>query len=104
MKLLYHEAAEQELLSEVAYLEDRASGLGRRFLQEIRRIEVLLLSNPEANPEARPGLRTKVMKSFRYSIVYSLETEGVLILAIAHHRRRPFYWLGRATSPEGDEP
>ena len=103
MKLLYHEAAEQELLSEVAYLEAQATGLGRRFLQEIRRIELLLSSSPEANPEMRPGLRTKGMKSFRYTIVYSLEAEGVLILAVAHHRRRPFYWLGRVPSPEGGE-
>ena len=33
----YHEAAEEELLDEIGYLEVRAKGLGRRFFDEVRR-------------------------------------------------------------------
>jgi len=32
----YHEAAEEELLHEIGYLELRAEGLGRRFFAEVR--------------------------------------------------------------------
>jgi len=35
----YHEAAEEELLAAVGYLEGKAEGLGRRFLDEVRRAE-----------------------------------------------------------------
>ena len=35
----YHEAAEEELLHEIGYLEFQAQGLGRRFFAEIRRAE-----------------------------------------------------------------
>ena len=38
-KIAYHEAAEQELLSEVVYLESRATGLGREFLEAIAKAE-----------------------------------------------------------------
>jgi hypothetical protein len=37
----YHEAAEEELLNEIVYLEDRVKGLGRRFFEEIRRSETI---------------------------------------------------------------
>jgi len=33
----YHEAAEEELLHEIGYLELRAEGLGRRFFAEVRK-------------------------------------------------------------------
>jgi hypothetical protein len=35
MPLRYHEAAEEELLNEIGYLELQAKGLGRRFFTEI---------------------------------------------------------------------
>jgi plasmid stabilization system protein ParE len=91
----YHEAAEDELLNEIGYLELRANGLGRRFFEEIRRSEKLISQFPESAEEIRPGIRKRVLRKFRYSLIYSIEEEGVLILAVAHHSRRPGYWLGR---------
>jgi hypothetical protein len=44
----YHEAAQAELLGEIAYLERRAEGLGRRFLEEVRRAESFIAQFPEA--------------------------------------------------------
>lgn len=44
--LKYHEAAEDELLNEIGYLELRAKGLGRRFYAEFRRAENLITQFP----------------------------------------------------------
>ena len=41
--LRYHEAAEEELLNEIGYLELRAKGLGRSFYAEVRRAESLII-------------------------------------------------------------
>jgi len=91
----YHEAAEDELLNEIGYLELRANGLGRQFFEEIRRSEKLISQFPESAKEIRPGIRKRILRKFRYSLIYSIEEEGVLILAVAHHSRRPGYWLSR---------
>lgn len=98
----YHEAAEAELLAEVGYLELRERGLGRRFLDDVRRAEALIAEHPAAGPELRPGIRKRLLRTFRYSLIYSVEADGVLILAIAHHRRRPGYWSGRVGPREPD--
>jgi len=98
--LNYHEAAEEELLREIGYLELRTKGLGKRFFGEIRRAEKIISKYPESGEEIRPGIRKQVLRKFRYSIIYSTATEGVLVLAIAHHSRRPSYWLGRISSEE----
>jgi len=41
----YHEAAEDELLDEIGYLELQAKGLGQRFFAEVRRTENLIASS-----------------------------------------------------------
>lgn len=97
-KARYHEAAEDELLREIGYLEFRAKGLGRRFFREVRRAEQLIGEFPEAAAEITPGIRKYVLRKFRYSLIYSIEREGVLILAVAHQSRSPAYWISRSIS------
>lgn len=92
MSLRYHEAAEEELLNETGYLELQAEGLGRRFFVEIRRTEVRIAQFPQSAPEIRPGIRKTILRTFQYSLIYSIEPEGILVLSVAHHRRRPDYW------------
>ena len=96
----YHEAAEDELLTEIGYLELQAKGLGRRFYAEIRRAEHLMAQFPESAREIRPGIRKRILRKFRYSLIYSREKEGLLILAVAHHSRRPEYWVGRVKNAD----
>jgi hypothetical protein len=43
----------------------------------------------------RLGTRRLVLRRFPFAIVYRLAGEFVLVLAIAHMRRRPGYWRGR---------
>jgi plasmid stabilization system protein ParE len=80
----YHEAAEDELLTEVG------------FLAEIRRAEDLIGQFPQWAPEILPGIRKRVLRKFPYSLIYTIERDELLILAVAHHSRRPGYWAGRA--------
>lgn len=96
MKLVrYHEAAETELLDAVGYLELQKRALGKRFLSEIRRAETLMAQFPEASQEIRPGIRKYVLRKFRYALIYALENDGLVILAVAHASRRPGYWVDR---------
>jgi plasmid stabilization system protein ParE len=91
----YHQAAEDELLNEVGYLERRVPGMGRRFYAEIRRAEGLIARFPESAQEVLPGIRRHILRKFRFSLIYSIEKDGLLVLAVAHHSRRPRYWLPR---------
>lgn len=98
----YHEAAEDELLSEIGYLELRVPGLGRRFYAEVRRAESLIAQFPESAQEIVPGIRKRALRKFRFSLIYSIEKDGLLILAVAHHSRRPRYWVRRVSETEGE--
>ena len=93
--LKYHEAAEAELLNEIGYLELRAIGLGRRFFAEVRSAERLIAQFPESATEILPGIRKRLLRKFPCSLIYTMEKDELLILAVAHHSRRPGYWVGR---------
>jgi len=102
MPVKYHEAAAEELLHEIGYLEWRAKGLGRRFFAEVRRAEDLMAQFPESAAEIMPGIRGCILRKFRYSLIYAMERDGLLILAVAHHSRRPGYWVGRVSPSQGE--
>jgi plasmid stabilization system protein ParE len=50
---------------------------------------------PESGAVARGALRSKVVSGFPYTIYYSVGPPGLRILAVAHQRRQPFYWVRR---------
>ena len=91
----YHEAAEDELLHEIGYLELQSPGLGRRFFTEVQRAENRIAEFPESAPEIASGIRKCVLRKFRFSLIYSIERDSLLVLAVAHQSRRPGYWFRR---------
>ena len=101
--LQYHEAAEDELLMEIGYLELRAIGLGRRFFAEVRRAEQLIEQFPESATEILPGIRKRILRKFPGSLIYTMEKDELLILAVAHHSRRPGYWVSRFSRTENEK-
>ncbi len=69
----YHEAAEEELLTEIGHLEMRRVGLGRRFHSEFRRAEDRVSEYPASGVEVRPGIRRINLRKFHYGMIYAVE-------------------------------
>jgi hypothetical protein len=40
-------------------------------------------------------IRKRSLKRFPYHLIYLVQNQELLILAIAHHKRDPFYWIDR---------
>ena len=53
----YHEAAEDESLHAIGYLELRAKGRGQRFYRDVRRAEDLIFQFAESATLILPGIR-----------------------------------------------
>jgi hypothetical protein len=49
----------------------------------------MLREYPQAGAEFATGLRRMLLHRFPLSVIYSVETEVILVVAIAHHGRRP---------------
>jgi len=46
---------------------------------------------PRGSPKTRGGRRRKQVIGFKHDIVYRIERDLIFIVAIAHHRRKPFW-------------
>ena len=80
----------------IEYYQGQKSGLGSEFLEEVRHAALFLAKYPEAAPQVRGPIRRFVLPRFPYSLLYRpLETGLLRILAVAHHKRKPEYWVGR---------
>jgi toxin ParE1/3/4 len=69
--------------------------LGIAFLAEFERCVNLVTRNPTAGSMFHGTARRYHLRRFPYSIVYQFDTTELLVIAVAHPRRRPGYWKGR---------
>jgi toxin ParE1/3/4 len=96
MSYHFHPAAEAEFLESVGYYESKVPGLGGALIEEFEALAELIGDSPKAwQIELEPNIRRAPLQRFPLSIVYREQSGGFQILAIAHDRRRPQYWLGR---------
>ncbi len=90
-----HEAAEIEIEEAVDFYDMQSPGLGDAFIDEFQRSLKRISEFPYAAPLIQSRVRKRLMDRFPFSVIYSVRTDQIRILAIAHHKRRPFYWRGR---------
>jgi len=91
----FHPAAQRELDEAADFYDLESTGLGSEFIDDVERAVVQVRDHPAAAPIALEPVRKQVVAKFPYSVVYSVIDDTVVVLAVAHHRRRPFYWRHR---------
>ena len=87
--------AEIEMTEASVFYEAATSGLGAEFLDEIERLVLLVCEHPKIGRSINGSLRQVILHRFPFSLIYSIEVDAVLIVAVAHQRRRPDYWKTR---------
>jgi plasmid stabilization system protein ParE len=94
----YVEEAREELLHEVEYFTTVSPRLGRRFDEAVQKAEALAAEFAEAGLLYKFGTRRVFPGKFKFSIVYVVREDEVVVLAVAPFRRKPGYWRSRASA------
>ena len=95
MKVRLLDIAEIELDEAWQWYETQSSGLGERFLDEIRSARKMMVAFPEAWQTIDDGIRRYRLKAFPYGLIYVVNGIEILIVAVAHNHRAPDYWRDR---------
>ena len=90
-----HDDAELELNEAADFYDLENPGLGSTLIDEFERAVATIREHPEAGPVILGKVRRWGMLRFPYSLVYSVREHELRILAVAHQKRRPFYWRAR---------
>jgi plasmid stabilization system protein ParE len=83
--------AESEIYDAAQFYDTESSGLGADFVSEVMEAVDWIELYPEHGELFRSRFRRKVLRTFPYSLFYSVRKDSVRILAVAHQKRRPFY-------------
>ena len=94
-KISIHEAAESELNDAADFYDIACVNLGSVFIDEVQRTIKNISEFPDVAPVIRGQVRKKLIAKFPYSVIYSVNVDDIRILAVAHQKRRPFYWRSR---------
>lgn len=99
----YHPEALAELRADVAWYEDRGAGLGERFEASVDDIVDTVLEWPESGVvwpgwDSIPVVRSRRVDDFPYRLVYLLQATELVVVALAHQKRKPGYWRDRLTT------
>ena len=81
--------AEEDLKGAFSWYEDNRSGLGYDFLLQVDAGINFIKRNPEIHPIEYKRTRKHLIKRFPYKIVYLVEAEKIIILAVLHGKRKP---------------
>ena len=94
--VIFHPLAEQELTDAINYYEQQKTDIGLEYLEAVEQAVNCLIYYPEIGAKIRGSIRRLILPKFPYSLLYRvLEGEEIRILAVAHHKRKPFYWSRR---------
>jgi len=95
MRVIYHPAAEADLIQSVRFYEQRVLGLGKEFVEAVDRAIAVIVEDPQCWRIVRADVRRYVMPRFPFAIYYRLLEDHLRILTIKHHKRHPNYGQDR---------
>lgn len=96
-KVVFHPGASEDYAAAFAWYYSRGLALASDFEREIERAIRLISQNPLRWPRFDEQRRRLIIRKFPYAIIYEPYGEQVIILAVAHGKRKPYYWRERAT-------
>lgn len=95
MRIEFSAIAYEEFKNAIEFYDLLEKGLGLRFKDEVDDSLKRILKYPEAWQKETESTRRFLLKRFPYKIVYFVESERIVIIAVAHTHRKPFYWIDR---------
>ena len=95
MKLRFLTPARRELMRAAAWYDTQSAGLGDRLLDSVRVGLRAIREFPNAHPPLDKWYRRFLLDTFPFSLVYRIEPDEIVIVAVAHAKRRPGYWRRR---------
>jgi len=95
LKVRFYKAAERELDDAIAYYEHELPGLGDQFREAVQSALNRMKLFPEAYSPLSWRTRRCLVSKFPYGIIYKLQENEIVVIAVAHLHRKPEYWTSR---------
>jgi len=99
MRYEFHPEALVEYEAAALYYAERDPAVAQRFVAAVEDAIDRILDSPTRWRVLDEDVRRCLTRVFPYGVLYTIEPEFVLIVAIMHCSREPGYWKRRVTKP-----
>ncbi len=90
-----HPEAEAEARDARLWYAQRDPAAAERFMKSLDHAVRMIEESPERWPIYLHGTRRFLTRRYPFSVIYRVLADRVLVVAVAHQRRRPGYWRSR---------
>lgn len=87
--------AQEEINATFEWYYQRSPRAADAFLTEVGTTLAQIASQPQLCPVFTKNTRKRALRRFPYSVIFQDREEMILVVAIAHAKRRPGYWSNR---------
>jgi plasmid stabilization system protein ParE len=91
----FHPEARIDFREAIIWYRNRSTSVATEFRVEVAENMRRIAAAPHRWPKYLHGTRRFVLDRFPFSIVYLDDPDVVIIIAVAHNKRRPGYWKVR---------
>jgi plasmid stabilization system protein ParE len=98
MNIRFLTVADQEVADAVAWYDQQGNDVSRGFLDDLDRAVRLAKTYPLLPTQIEPEIHRLLFVRYPYSLIYGMEEETLVIIAVAHQQRAPRYWANRLDS------
>jgi toxin ParE1/3/4 len=95
MSYKFHPEALIEFSEAVLYYSEKSPELGSAFYIEVESVIQRVIVNPTLFRIIEEDVRRCLTKRFPYGVLYTIEEDYILIVAIMHCSRDPSFWKDR---------
>jgi plasmid stabilization system protein ParE len=95
MRFEFHPEALAEYQDAARYYADCQDGLELRFMDCVESAIRKVVATPERGRKFEGEVRRFLTQVFPYAVLYTIEPDYVLIIAVMHCHREPGYWKAR---------
>ena len=95
MRVEFHPAARAESEDAQSWYEERSLIAAAVFLRELSDTIRRAADSPARYPKSVAGTRRIMLARFPFTVFYRIHAEVLLVVAVAHQKRKPGYWKTR---------
>ncbi len=109
MQIRFHAGATADITDAGDWYESQVPGLAVDFSSEVDRVLEVIGAQPMTWPlwpgvAPELGIRRFLLARFPFGVAYLVHQDAVVVLGVAHNRRRPGYWLDRVSGSTRSRP
>ncbi|WGV25177.1 type II toxin-antitoxin system RelE/ParE family toxin [Halotia branconii] len=95
MKYVFHPEALNEYAEAVRYYAEQRTETAQVFINTVEDVIYQIRESPNCWSIVDEDIRRCLTRKFPYAIIYTIEQDYILVLAVMHCSRKPGYWKNR---------